>query len=499
MDMDAATDAHSQTANAESAAAGQQTLMQAENDVLWRIGVLSDHEMSGNENEYGNGDSDQELQRLRMLRSLSSKSSDDSALSFRQFWSRRNAVTVTRMLVALARYPIYTATMYMQFTGTVESPASFPSLQQPFAPRRLWQGFPVGIVYQWFSGHHLDLVSALSKVVIPSVDGLSFGVTWANIALQYCSFAILYGGMRQSVIARLLTSHNASHSYPSLKQLIVPALTWIRDRLLLRGPRGSVFFFYHRDITYRNYQPKLKDALQLILLSRKTSSFYFSIVETMRSVKQTICNALPSISLYNDRAGISRYSLRSDARHSATNARHSQGMDHIANLDTDTHEYEQNMLSTFDHQAAHSESTSRTRTQAANGLRGPTDEFSSNYMAAVVLAAGATISEPTGKTKEFLRKEGWFLIYAQFVASLLSNLILHAALYPIDSIAIRLMADEAGLTNHNYTGFFNCLIRTCRTPGGPISLFAGFSKTLAADALVTWLGAELAHILCKTA
>ncbi|KAJ2707800.1 hypothetical protein H4R19_004863, partial [Coemansia spiralis] len=79
--------------------------------------------------------------------------------------------------------------------------------------------------------------------------------------------------------------------------------------------------------------------------------------------------------------------------------------------------------------------------------------------------------------------------YDQVVSMQLTRILVRAALYPVDATIVRLMADEAGLTDHAYAGFFDCLRRA------PAPLYAGFTRALVADLAMGWAAAEAGHAL----
>ncbi|KAJ1933125.1 hypothetical protein FBU59_006139 [Linderina macrospora] len=88
-------------------------------------------------------------------------------------------------------------------------------------------------------------------------------------------------------------------------------------------------------------------------------------------------------------------------------------------------------------------------------------------------------------------------LYPRTISLMLAEILSRALLFPVDTVIIRLMGDEAGLTRFGYTGFFSCL-RGEWTRVGPASLFAGFTGALVSELAIAWVGAELAHYLCKS-
>ncbi|KAJ1869671.1 hypothetical protein LPJ55_005209 [Coemansia sp. RSA 990] len=91
-----------------------------------------------------------------------------------------------------------------------------------------------------------------------------------------------------------------------------------------------------------------------------------------------------------------------------------------------------------------------------------------------------------------------FLCFTEAVGSMLSCVVTRALMYPIDTVLVRLMADEAGLTAYGFSGFFACLRHTYRA-GGVASLFYGFSTALTWDLALAWSSVEALHLLCKSA
>ncbi|KAJ2455894.1 hypothetical protein EV183_000510 [Coemansia sp. RSA 2336] len=91
-----------------------------------------------------------------------------------------------------------------------------------------------------------------------------------------------------------------------------------------------------------------------------------------------------------------------------------------------------------------------------------------------------------------------FLCFTEAVGSMLSGVVTRALMYPIDTVLVRLLADEAGLTSYGFSGFFACLKHTYRA-GGLHALFYGFSTALSWDLALSWPFIELMHLLCKSA
>ncbi|KAJ2850482.1 hypothetical protein IWW36_001862 [Coemansia brasiliensis] len=91
-----------------------------------------------------------------------------------------------------------------------------------------------------------------------------------------------------------------------------------------------------------------------------------------------------------------------------------------------------------------------------------------------------------------------FLSFTEAVSSALSRVVTRALMYPIDTVLVRLMADEAGLTAYGFSGFFACLRHIYRS-GGVSSLFYGFTTALTWDLALAWSSIEVMHFLCRSA
>ncbi|KAJ1850757.1 hypothetical protein LPJ73_003295 [Coemansia sp. RSA 2703] len=214
-----------------------------------------------------------------------------------------------------------------------------------------------------------------------------------GVALHYCSFGVLYGAFRQSVVVRLLAAQGVRVSFADALR---PVVCWARDRLLMRGPRGAVLALYLRDALGNGVQAGLAMCVTRLLTSKAAVRAY---------------------------GAIGRHRLR-------------------------------------------------------RRPFGPAD----------VMFGSET------PPSEVLARSGELLIYTQAVASLLAAVATRLALYPVDSVLVRLMADEAGLTAHGYGGFFACAASV-----GVGKLYAGFVRTVVVESSLAWVAAEVAHYLCKSA
>ncbi|KAJ2807722.1 hypothetical protein H4R21_000370 [Coemansia helicoidea] len=121
----------------------------------------------------------------------------------------------------------------------------------------------------------------------------------------------------------------------------------------------------------------------------------------------------------------------------------------------------------------------------AQGLLGPcfTRLLAEARYRARLLGAG---DSPHKRPRRALREPR---LYDQAVGTFLTRIVVRAVLYPVDATIVRLMADEAGLTAHGYTGFFDCLRRSSAP------LYSGFTRALVADLALGWAAAEAAHAL----
>ncbi|KAJ1720276.1 hypothetical protein LPJ53_005075 [Coemansia erecta] len=308
------------------------------------------------------------------------------------FWRRSRALAVAQTLVTLVRYPLHTSTMYTQYSGQ--------TTQQSLL--RLARTAPVGTLAQWAGGSHLGVVGSVVRTLMPNEATSAWGML-VGVGLHYCAFGVLYGAFRQSVVVRLLAAQGAKSL--SFADAVRPIMHWVRDRLLLRGPRGAVLALYLRDVAGNALQAGLALGATRLLTSSPAVRAYGAIGRRQRM---------------------------------------------------------------------------RRRQQQQRPLR-PED---------VVFASDPMVAPPS----EALARGGELLIYTQAVASLLAAVATRLAFYPVDSVVVRLMADEAGLTQCGYAGFFACLGAVGWRP-----LYAGWVRTAVAEASLAWLAAEVAHYLCRSA
>ncbi|KAJ2546279.1 hypothetical protein EV175_005659, partial [Coemansia sp. RSA 1933] len=151
------------------------TVLDAERDVLRRIGLLSNQataELSGSEDEM--------------------QTKKRSAGRQWRWWTRTAAIGVARGVIAFARYPVDTATMQSQLGGAE------CTIQRAMRGMS-WQQAAVGFVYQWSSGKQMELVAAIVQTIAPQRSTASFGTDVLRICVHYGAFAVLYGAMRQSI------------------------------------------------------------------------------------------------------------------------------------------------------------------------------------------------------------------------------------------------------------------------------------------------------------
>ncbi|KAJ2081536.1 hypothetical protein H4R24_002264 [Coemansia sp. RSA 988] len=87
--------------------------------------------------------------------------------------------------------------------------------------------------------------------------------------------------------------------------------------------------------------------------------------------------------------------------------------------------------------------------------------------------------------------------FVRLAAGTMAAVLARALMYPADSIALRVIADETGLTAHGYSGFCDCLRRLTRRPAGLRVLYSGFGSVMAVELGLGWLTLEIAHYLCK--
>lgn len=67
--------------------------------------------------------------------------------------------------------------------------------------------------------------------------------------------------------------------------------------------------------------------------------------------------------------------------------------------------------------------------------------------------------------------------YPEIACSVVSSIITRIISYPVDTVLFKLMMQDSGVhkVNTNYTGFFDCVIRTWRDEGGWKAFFPGWS------------------------
>ncbi|KAJ2836260.1 DNA-directed DNA polymerase alpha catalytic subunit pol1, partial [Coemansia sp. 'formosensis'] len=395
-----------------------------------------------------------------------------------KLWTRSNAVLATRVAMALIRYPHHSATMYAQFSG-IRPPWSTDLYQA------MWRHMPVGILYQGFSGCHLGAVGMVVNAITPG-EVSSLWAMLASVVMHYLVFALFYGAFRQSLMARLL---DLSHTPISLPQLIAPAAYWVRDRLLLRNPRGSVFCVYVRDVIGNVLQGGLDVILIRLLTSPRSVAMYLSVARIGSTTRRLAASILHGIGLPALIAQ-SPYNLNNFTAPSRSLPAHST------------------------RRRALMRATAVAATNTAAAINGDIEGAPPSMPAAVPLslepASDVDIvftgvesqldpDDPlpvrrrrslSAGSDRHVAEKGEFLIYTQTVSAILSSIAIRALLYPVDALIVRLMADQAGgLTAFGYTGFFNCLARIRRSQG-LLSLYAGFTPALVSDLALGWITAE---------
>ncbi|PIA15971.1 hypothetical protein COEREDRAFT_102608 [Coemansia reversa NRRL 1564] len=87
--------------------------------------------------------------------------------------------------------------------------------------------------------------------------------------------------------------------------------------------------------------------------------------------------------------------------------------------------------------------------------------------------------------------------FVKLAAGTLAGVLARALMYPADAVVLRVVADEAGLTAHGYSGFSDCLRRLARSPSGLRVLYSGFGRAMAVELGLGWLTLEIAHYFCK--
>ncbi|KAJ2399652.1 hypothetical protein GGI23_002519 [Coemansia sp. RSA 2559] len=376
------------------------TVIDAERDVLRRIGLLSDN-MTTDASSSSDNDDDDETQAKTVSR--------------HKLWTRTAAIWVTRGVIAFARYPVDTATMRTQLSGT----------EHPIWIRTSWREFAVGFMYQWSSGKQMELLATIVRAVVPHSSSASLTVDVLRIVVHYGTFAVLYGAMRQSVVARLGAASLRSFS----------AGAWMRD--LLWSRRGGVFGVYVRDVAGNYVQESLHAPLFNAFVSSGVFSVYMAMLKGVLAARRAAADVVAAL-----------------ARITGTCKPHADEVEI---------EFVLPGGATQQHRSANRQGRAQQQQQQRRRRRHADAEL---------------------------------LVYMRYVSSVISGIATRALLYPVDTLVVRLMADEAALTPHAYTGFLDCLVR-----GSPrlASLYAGFTRALVADVALGWVAAELAHVLCKTA
>ncbi|KAJ1851914.1 DNA-directed DNA polymerase alpha catalytic subunit pol1 [Coemansia sp. RSA 1822] len=381
-----------------SSIANRQALQAAEDDVLRHSGLVDSKPRTGHK---------------AMLRS--------------RRWRRSGAIAVARAVAWAIRYPLHTVSMRMQFGG-----AHRPLLACDIATsaRQLWHGLPLGAVYQRSSNWHIR--AAGQATILLGTKSTTLLRTLFGIFIHYVAYASMYGLFRQSVTTRLLGAHGSMQL-----RLVYPAITWIRDLLLLRSPRGSVFGLYVRDM----FNSTLQGVLSMVLTRTLTSQ---SAIPVYRCVERVD-------TMWQRVLGLTRRAETNGMRPDAVEA------------------------------SADARAMFRRAEDQLVQMHDSGDELTMDR---------AVVDRQAMRSVEFL-------VYTQAVAAMLSAAVVRAVLYPIDSVFVRLMADEAGLTSYAYSGFFNCLHRVCGANGVRV-LYAGFSTAVASDLALTWLAAEAMHFLLRS-
>ncbi|KAJ2663568.1 hypothetical protein IWW48_001250 [Coemansia sp. RSA 1200] len=408
-----------------------QSVAQAENDMLRRVGLLSDQTSTAD---------------------LSRSSSSIHKIQQRnkhvriKLWRQEVAALVAQGVIAFARYPVDTATMYTQFSGVVSSGHAGASVAD-VGLGGLWRGMAVGFWYHWERGIYMRLVNGILEVAISrSLQTRSLVADIVKFAMQYAEFTVLYGLLRQSVYARLLAAsvgRSSSSQYPSVFALVIPVGTWIRDILLFRRPRGAVLCLCMREMLGFFVSKWLHTQILYIFVSQGMFSAYATVLKANLAVRSAVTAGLIRV------RGIARLT-------------HGQVVS-----DDEDDEIEV--------------------------------EFVTPDAPTVPPSRGSSSHDSIPSVGKEMQSK--LLMYMQYISTMASSIATRALIYPVNSVVIRLMADETGLTSHGYTGFFDCLARTARSSpqgSGLLSLYAGFTRALVADLAFGWLAAEIAHVLFKT-
>ncbi|KAJ2833059.1 hypothetical protein J3B01_004583 [Coemansia erecta] len=378
-----------------SAIVNRQAVQEAEDDVLRHSGLLDSRPRDGHK---------------ALLRS--------------KRWRRSGAIAVCRAVAWMIRYPLHTATMCEQFGA--HNPLLVGDVMM--SARRLWHGLPVGAVYERTSNWHLHVAGLATGLVAPKATTLVR--TACGVVVHYVSYATMYGLMRQSVAARLLSTRNVQ-----LHSLVWPSVLWVRDLWLLRSPRGSVLSLYVRDILSSIVQGALCVLFTRVLTSQSAIHVYRRVERVDRMWQ---------------RWGLAR--TEHETRAHAVEA------------------------------SADASSMFRRAEDQLVQMHDSGDELTTDQ---------CVVDRQAMRSVEFL-------VYTQSVASMVASVVARAILYPIDSVFVRLLADEAGLTSYAYSGFVNCLLRVYSADGVRM-LYAGFPFAVASDLALSWLTAEAMHFLCKSA
>ncbi|KAJ2697550.1 hypothetical protein H4218_003873 [Coemansia sp. IMI 209128] len=416
-----------------------------------------------------------------------------------KLWTRSNATLVARIVMHLVKYPQRSATMYAQFTGV------WPPLSTNLY-RALWRHMPVGVLYQGFGGYHLGVVGLVVNAITPG-EVSSLWAMLASVLMHYFVFALFYGTFRQSLVTRLL---DISGTPASMRQLLAPAAWWVRDRLLLRNPRGSVFCVYVRDVIGNILQGGLDTLLTRLLTSPGSIAMYLSVAKISSVTRRLAASLLHGIGLPaliaqspytpGDFAMPSARSLpthstrrRALMRATAVAAANSTAAAINGDMD-DTPVLDMHSPTATVPMSPADPATSDVEV-VFTGIENQLDPDDQSPPP----VSRRRVSLSAGSDKHKADKSD-FLIYTQTVSAIVSSIAIRALLYPVDAIVVRLMADQAGLTRYGYTGFFNCLSRIRRSPSqGLSSLYAGFTPALLSDLALGWVTAEVAHYLCKSA
>ncbi|KAJ2794974.1 hypothetical protein H4R20_006044 [Coemansia guatemalensis] len=189
-----------------------------------------------------------------------------------QAWRRSAAVSSTRLAMRVVRYPVETAGMFWQFSGT-------PTTQT------LWQlssSMATGMVFKWTGGGpHLR---GLGLIVEQAFPVATVPAMVASEALHYAAYSLLYGLLRQSVAVRLQTAGGGK--VPRALDVLTKAAQWARDVVLLRRPRGAVLSFYVRDIAASIVHGALSHAFEQLLRSQWAAGIYLRVLRVGRGLRR---------------------------------------------------------------------------------------------------------------------------------------------------------------------------------------------------------------------